>query len=170
MTDDPAAQKVRDALVALGTDLGDLPAEVTSSQRPELAGRLLASAYAQLRDLPEDLDVETENARIAAAYQEVMASLGDERTVAFEAAFAALRHFSLVIASLDVEATDPLMTAAVQLMQVTAMACGVAFLAPNQVLLSDEERKATGETLQEEIAETFGSLRVLERAARRMAG
>jgi superoxide dismutase len=45
----------------------------------------------------------------------------------------------------------------------------VAFLSPNQVLLSAEERTATGEALQEEIDETFGSLRVLERAAKRMS-
>jgi len=159
-------QQVRDALVALGIDL---PEEVTESDWPELTGRLLGAAYAQLRreDLSEDLDVATENVRIAAAYQAVMEPLGERRTVAFEAAFAALRHFRLVIGALDVE--EPLMTAAAQLLQVTAMACGAAFLAPNQILLSAEERTATGEALREEIDETFGSLRVLERAAKRMA-
>jgi hypothetical protein len=159
-------RQVRDALVALGIDL---PEEVTESDWPELTGRLLGAAYAQLRreDLSEDLDVATENVRIAAAYQEVMEPLGERRTVAFESAFAALRHFRLVIGALDVE--EPLMTAAEQLLQVTAMACGAAFLSPNQILLSAEERTATGEALQQEIDETFGSLRVLERAAKRMA-
>lgn len=159
-------RQMRDALVALGIEL---PEEVTEADWPELTGRLLGAAYAQLRreDLSEDLDVATENTRIAAAYQSVMEPLGDPRTVAFESAFAALRHFRLVIGALDVE--DPLMMAATQLLQVTAMACGVAFLSPNQVLLSAEERTATGEALQEEIDETFGSLRVLERAAKRMS-
>jgi hypothetical protein len=88
------------------------------------------------------------------------------RTVAFESAFAALRHFRLIIGS--AEPDDPLSAAAAQLMQVTAMACGVAFLSPNQLLLSQEERIATGETLRDEIDATFASLRVLERAAKRM--
>jgi hypothetical protein len=167
MTAEPLTpRQVRDALVALGIDL---PEEVNESDWPELTGRLLGAAYAQLRreDLSEELDVATENARIAAAYQTVMEPLGEPRTVAFESAFAALRHFRLVVGALDVE--DPLMVSATQLLQITAMACGVAFLSPNQVLLSPEERTATGEALQEEIDETFGSLRVLERAAKRMA-
>jgi len=164
----PSPQNVRDALVALGTDLGDLPEEASRSDWPELVGRLLGAAYAQLRreDLVADLDVETENARIATAYQAVMQPLGDPRTVTFEATFAALRHFLLVISTLEEE--DLLLTAASQLMQVTAMACGLAFLSPNQSLLSPEERVATSETLQEEIDATFASLRVLERTAKRM--
>lgn len=167
-TETPTPEQVREALAALGTDLGDLPSPATRADWPELIGRLLGSAYALLRreDLPEDLDVGTENARITAAYQTVMEPLGDPRTVAFESAFAALRHFRLVIGSLEPD--DPLSAATAQLMQVTAMACGVAFLSPNQLLLSPEERIATGETLQEEIDTTFASLRVLERTAKKL--
>ncbi|MDN3352825.1 hypothetical protein [Actinomadura sp. DC4] len=166
MTAEPLTpRQVRDALVALGIES---PEEVSEQDWPELTGRLLGAAFAQLRreDLSEDLDVATENTRIAAAYQAVTEPLGDPRTVAFESAFAALRHFRLVVGALDVE--EPLMTAATQLLQLTAMACGVAFLTPNQVLLSEEERTATAEALKEEIDETFGSLRTLERTAKKM--
>lgn len=166
MTTEVTPARIRDALVALGVDQ---PEKVSRSDWPELVGRLLGVAFAQLRreDMSDGLDVATENARVAAAYQEVMAPLGDARTVTFEAAFAALRHFRLLAGT--VEAEDPLLTASTQLLQVTAMACGMAFLSPNQALLSAEERTATGEALQKEVDETFGSLRVLERAARRMA-
>jgi hypothetical protein len=165
MTTEVTPDRIRDALAALGVDQ---PEEVSRSDWPELVGRLLGAAYAQLRreDMSDGLDVATENARVAAAYQEVMAPLGDPRTVTFEAAFAAVRHFRLLAGALEAE--EPLLRAATQLLQVTAMACGMAFLSPNQVLLSAEERTATGEALQEEVDETFGSLRVLERAARRM--
>lgn len=167
MTTEVTPARIRDALAALGVDV-DQAEEVGRSDWPELVGRLLGVAFAQLHreDMSDGLDVSTENARIAASYQQVMAPLGDARTVTFEAAFAALRHFRLLAGTL--EAGDPLLTASTQLLQMTAMACGMAFLSPNQVLLSAEERTATGEALQQEIDETFGSLRVLERAAKRM--